>query len=205
MAASDSAAGGDPLPLRERNRRRVREEIGATAHRLFLAEGYDRVSVERVAREAGVSPRTVFRHFPHKEDLVFHRHADMVERLEALLDAAPAHTPSLAVLAESLAQVIGFDAMGPEEAAGLLRLLETEPELGRYEERLSSDHRDAVARFLARRLAGTPGGTARAELLAGAFHGAMAAARRNAHADPSRPPAEHFADAIALLDGLAFP
>lgn len=205
MAASDSATGGDPLPLRERNRRRVREEIGGTAHRLFLAEGYGHVSVERVAREAGVSPRTVFRHFPHKEDLVFHRHADMVERLVALLDAAPGERPSLAVLAESLAQVIGFGTMPPEEAAGMLRLLETEPELARHEERLAADHRDAVARFLSRRLAGIPGGASRARLLAGAFHGAMAAARSNAHADPSRAPADHFADAIALLEGLPFP
>lgn len=202
MATSDSSPSQERVPLRERNRRRVREEVGAAAHRLFLAEGYGHVSVERVAQEAGVSPRTVFRYFPRKEDLVFHRHADMVERLEGLLAAAPPGRPSLDVLAESLAGVLGLAAMDPREAAGLLRLLETEPELRRYEERLSADHREAVRRFLDGRLPGHP---ARAELLAGAFHGVMAAARRNVHADPSRPPAEHFSDAVALLRGLPFP
>lgn len=180
----------------------MREEVGATAHRLFLAEGYANVPVERVAREAGVSPRTVFRYFPRKEDLVFHRHAEMVAQLEALLAAASPDRPSLDVLEVSLARVLGLGTMDPREAAGLLRLLETEPELRRYEERLSADHRDAVRRFLERRLPDAPG---HAALLAGAFHGALAAARSNAHADPSRPPEAHFADAIALLRGLPFP
>lgn len=50
----------------------VAEKRGAAldaATRLFLADGYDRTSLEAVAKEAGVSSATVYKHFPTKADL----------------------------------------------------------------------------------------------------------------------------------------
>jgi AcrR family transcriptional regulator len=46
----------------ERTRRRLQDE----AVRLFAARGYDNVTVEEIARAAGVSHMTFFRHFPTK-------------------------------------------------------------------------------------------------------------------------------------------
>jgi AcrR family transcriptional regulator len=57
--------------LRERKKRAARQAIAATARRLFAERGFDSVTVAEVAAAAGVSEKTVFNHFPTKEDLAF--------------------------------------------------------------------------------------------------------------------------------------
>lgn len=59
--------------------------IQARAVRLFVERGYDSTTVAEVAEAAGVSPMTVYRHFPTKEDLVLvDQHALLVaERIAA--------------------------------------------------------------------------------------------------------------------------
>src|SRR5580704_9008085 len=64
------------MGLRERNKARTRETIAATAIRMFLADGFDAVSITDIARAAEVSRRTLFAYFPTKEDLVLQRFAD---------------------------------------------------------------------------------------------------------------------------------
>jgi AcrR family transcriptional regulator len=56
--------------LRDRMRDAVREELRETAFAMFLESGYDAVSIEQIAAQAGVSPRTFFRYFPNKEDVL---------------------------------------------------------------------------------------------------------------------------------------
>ena len=57
---------------------------------MFLDRGFDTVTVADVAREAGVSSVTVFKHFPRKEDLLFDREEDAVEILRsAVRDRSP--------------------------------------------------------------------------------------------------------------------
>jgi AcrR family transcriptional regulator len=61
----------------------TRARISDAATRLFLERGFDGVTVAEVAREAGVSSVTVFKHFPRKEDLLLDRTDDAVEVLRA--------------------------------------------------------------------------------------------------------------------------
>jgi AcrR family transcriptional regulator len=64
------------LGLRERKRQRTHDAISAAAITLFLAHGFDQVSVADIAAAAEVSKPTLFKYFPSKEDLVLHRVAD---------------------------------------------------------------------------------------------------------------------------------
>jgi AcrR family transcriptional regulator len=74
----------------ERGGPRTRARISEAATRLFLEHGFDTVTVAEVAREAGVSSVTVFKHFPRKEDLLLDRSVDAVELLRAAVrDRAP--------------------------------------------------------------------------------------------------------------------
>jgi AcrR family transcriptional regulator len=61
----------------------TRARILEAAHWMFLERGYDAVTVAEVAREAGVSSVTVFKHFPRKEDLFLDRTDDAVELLRS--------------------------------------------------------------------------------------------------------------------------
>ncbi|WP_241671869.1 helix-turn-helix domain-containing protein [Streptomyces sp. IB2014 016-6] len=65
--------------------------IQAHAVRLFTERGYDATAVTDVAVAAGVSPMTVYRHFPTKEDLVlFDQNGRIVgERIAASSAAQP--------------------------------------------------------------------------------------------------------------------
>lgn len=68
----------------------TRRKISDVATTLFLDRGFDAVTVADVAREAGVSSVTVFKHFPRKEDLLFDREEDAVEILRtAVRDRGP--------------------------------------------------------------------------------------------------------------------
>jgi AcrR family transcriptional regulator len=62
--------------LRARKRARTRDAIADAAISLFLAHGFDQVSVADIAAMAEVSKPTLFRYFAAKEDLVLHRIAD---------------------------------------------------------------------------------------------------------------------------------
>lgn len=74
----------------ERGGPQTRRKISDIATRLFLDRGFDDVTVADVAREAGVSSVTVFKHFPRKEDLLFDREEDAVDILRsAVCDRDP--------------------------------------------------------------------------------------------------------------------
>lgn len=49
---------------------RTRQRIGAAVHRLLVEEGWDAVTHQRVAEEAGCGRYTVYRHFPERTDLL---------------------------------------------------------------------------------------------------------------------------------------
>lgn len=59
--------------LRERKKAETRQRISDVATALFVARGFDRVTVAEIAEAAGVSKMTVFNYFPRKEDLFLDR------------------------------------------------------------------------------------------------------------------------------------
>ncbi|MEU5999454.1 TetR family transcriptional regulator [Streptomyces sp. NPDC047197] len=77
--------------LRAQRRLETQRTIQAHAVRLFTERGYDATTVTDVAEAAGVSPMTVYRHFPTKEDLVLlEQHSRLVaERIAASPAAQP--------------------------------------------------------------------------------------------------------------------
>ncbi|MFI6851975.1 TetR/AcrR family transcriptional regulator [Streptomyces sp. NPDC050416] len=68
--ASVTPADRPPLGLRERKKIKTRQAIRAATYALIEEQGYDAATIERIADRAEVSPSTVFRYFPTKEDIV---------------------------------------------------------------------------------------------------------------------------------------
>ncbi len=58
------------LGLRERKKIKTRETIRSAMYALVREQGYDATTIEQIADRAEVSPSTVFRYFPTKEDIV---------------------------------------------------------------------------------------------------------------------------------------
>ncbi|MGN9759552.1 TetR/AcrR family transcriptional regulator [Streptomyces sp. SD31] len=61
---------GPQLGLRERKKIKTRMAIRTATYALIEEQGYDATTVEQIAERAEVSPSTVFRYFPTKEDIV---------------------------------------------------------------------------------------------------------------------------------------
>lgn len=69
-ATSTAPADRPQLGLRERKKIKTREAIRAATYALVGEQGYDATTIEQIADRAEVSPSTVFRYFPTKEDIV---------------------------------------------------------------------------------------------------------------------------------------
>ncbi|AZP14851.1 TetR/AcrR family transcriptional regulator [Streptomyces aquilus] len=70
MKQEATTATGASATLWDRTRQLASREILETALRLFTQQGYDETTIAQIAREAGVSQRTLFRYFGTKEDLL---------------------------------------------------------------------------------------------------------------------------------------
>jgi AcrR family transcriptional regulator len=82
------------MGIREIKRQRTYDAISAAAVNLFLARGFDEVSVAEIAAAAGISKPTLFKYFPSKEDLVLHRFADhQGESARVVRDRVGTETP----------------------------------------------------------------------------------------------------------------
>ncbi|MFE3633922.1 TetR/AcrR family transcriptional regulator [Streptomyces cellostaticus] len=70
-APSPLSPADRPRPgLRERKKIKTREAIRSATYALVGEQGYDATTIEQIAERAEVSPSTVFRYFPTKEDIV---------------------------------------------------------------------------------------------------------------------------------------
>lgn len=84
-----------PSDRRSRKRLATRQAISTAATRLFLARGFDHVTVDEIADAADVGRMTVFNHFPRKEDMLFDRDE---EAREMLRDALRQRDPGVALI-----------------------------------------------------------------------------------------------------------
>jgi AcrR family transcriptional regulator len=107
--------------LRERKKRRARQRISNVATALFLAEGFDNVTVARIAALSEVSEQTVFNYFPTKESMFFDRSESNVEALaDAVRHRGP--EPLSDVVVNTLFGGIPLDRWAGRDEAQSLRL-----------------------------------------------------------------------------------
>lgn len=152
MTATNSNPG---TGLRERRRRRTMDAIIDAALALFEEKGYDAVSVEEIATAAEVSPRTFYRYFPVKEDvLVLDPETDAAVRA-ALAEDRPDET-DVDFVARTL--IAALTARQPERARRGYHLIQTTPALqARVYQLLWRDQEDIVQALLARGTTRRPG------------------------------------------------
>ncbi len=94
-----------PTNRHELRRRSTHEALRHAALNSFARKGFANVTVTELAREAGVTERTFFRHFPTKEAVLFQ---DYETQLESLADALAQRPASESLFDAVLASVAAF-------------------------------------------------------------------------------------------------
>lgn len=103
------------LSLRERKKLKTRTAIRDATYRLIKEQGYEATTVEQIAEEAEVSPSTVFRYFPTKEDIIITDEYDVL--VEDLLRSRPADEPVLESVRWAIRQSMAMQVADTPEYA----------------------------------------------------------------------------------------
>jgi AcrR family transcriptional regulator len=142
--------------LRERTRRAVQKEIGDAAFTLFAARGYDATTIDDIAAAVGMSPRSVFRYFATKEEILVGKLDLGADDMLDILRARPAGEPAWTSLRRL------FDIVGTPDQQEALKpiqrvVFETPALLAVYLQKLHSIQDAIVAALMDRaEAAGTP-------------------------------------------------
>jgi AcrR family transcriptional regulator len=119
---------GQARPLRadaQRNHARLLDAARAA----FVAHGADDVSLEEIARRAGVGIGTLYRHFPSRQALLEAVYRDQVESLRARAEELGEAESPLDALAEWLRAMLKFSSTKRSMTSALLATLGTDSEL----------------------------------------------------------------------------
>lgn len=119
-----------PLGLREEKKRRTRSRISDHATRLFLARGFDAVSIAEIAEAAGVAKMTVTNYFPRKEDLALDLQDTFVAAAaDAVRDREAGDPPLAAVRRHVVASIEAQDPVIGFSGEAFARLIIDSPTL----------------------------------------------------------------------------
>ncbi len=162
--AGRNAADAVPMEgVRQRKKRLTRERLSDTATRMFLARGFDAVTVSEVAAACGVSEKTVFNYFPSKEALILDRLESAVDSIrDGLADSANPPVATLVRILERQTRAITATLMSgrSEDAVRIRRfsdLLHSTPALRAYRSDMMGRFAEAAAGTLAARAGLTSG------------------------------------------------
>jgi AcrR family transcriptional regulator len=79
------------------------ERLGVAAVELFADRGYEDVTVAQIAGRAGLTKRTLFRHFTDKREILFHGQDTYRELFADAIAGAPAESTPLEAIGAALA------------------------------------------------------------------------------------------------------
>jgi AcrR family transcriptional regulator len=144
-----------PPGRRERKKAATRQALSDTAVEMFVARGFDNVTVREIADAVDVSTTTLMKYFPTKEALIFDRDDEIERGLVAAVAERPAGTPVLTSLRAFLAVVA--TRVVPARVRVFMKLVRSTPALTAYWQNMWLRHADVLARALAKDL-GAPAG-----------------------------------------------
>jgi AcrR family transcriptional regulator len=164
------------LGLRERKKLRTRADLTDAAFRLFGERGFDGTTIEDIVEQVEVSPRTFFRYFDSKEDVVIGFFDDLGLKLRALLAARPTEEPPFMACRNALGSLVEVYLADAERVQAAKRLSNGTPSI---RARLLDKHarwENGVTEELAARLGVDPASDPRPRLIAAVTLAAFATA-----------------------------
>jgi mycofactocin system transcriptional regulator len=129
----------------------TRARIEQAALDLFTLKGFEQVTIDDVAAEAGISRRTFFRYFATKADAVWGDFGGHVARLEQLLADDEPDRPVLARICAAYVEVNDYAEADLPLLRERMRLILTEPALQAHSQLRYAEIDRVVAQHVARR------------------------------------------------------
>ncbi|MFC8386976.1 TetR/AcrR family transcriptional regulator [Nocardia sp. NPDC057272] len=116
--------------LRARKKQQTRQQISDRATELFLARGFDQVTIAEVAAAADVSKMTVTNYFPRKEDLALDLGEIYIEQLASIVrERAPGQSALAALRHACLAAIAAQDQLIGFSGEPFARMIADSPAL----------------------------------------------------------------------------
>ena len=134
---------------------RTRRQLAEAAAQLFLERGYEAVTVEEIVAAVEVSPRTFFRYFSSKEDVLDEILMNEAEAVTAALRERPKAEPILDSLRAAAASWVSATQRDPRTLTLFALVLRTPALRSRWIVR-RRDCQEALAEVLIERLHGEP-------------------------------------------------
>jgi AcrR family transcriptional regulator len=188
--------------LRERKKQQTRETIARAALELFDRQGFAETTIPAIAAAADVSPRTVSAYFPAKEDLVFPDSPRIFDELAVMLREREGGATTADALRAWITRQIPVWGARDAEARVLRRVVDADPALQAYEQRLRADAERLVATSIADDLDASPDDL-EPRMAAAATFAIFGALGDHKHADDrsdGRTREEEGREMLALLD-----
>jgi AcrR family transcriptional regulator len=188
--------------LRERKKSATRKAIEDAAWELFGERGYSATSVDDIAERAGVAPRTFFRYFPTKADVLYGEINEAVAVFSEALHSRPADEPlitSLVAANQAVASIFEHDRKRMTQRFALQR----DAGLDEMGENVRQRFAKVTEDFVLERAAGSPDADVRARLVAGVLMATKVVANEHwLEGGAKGDPADCFGRCLALLSQL---
>lgn len=187
--------------LRERKKAATRRQLMDVALRLFDERGFENTTVEEIAAAAEVAPRTFFRYFATKVDVLFGDHDELVELLRETLAARPSSEPVVDAVRRATLEGISQVIANPPLFLTRSRLAASIPAAHARSRYLDADYEDVIAEALAGVRGTDPASDLQARVVARAAWSATRAAREIwVASDGKRDPRRLVNEAFDLLN-----
>ena len=115
---------------REKQRAELRSELVEAAHKLVQEEGYEGLTIRKLAKRVGYAPMSVYSYFADKQDILFALAEDAFETLARRIEEHPSDDPVEALQAV-MTEYAAFGLGNPNEYRTVFMTEKTRPPEGR--------------------------------------------------------------------------
>jgi AcrR family transcriptional regulator len=137
----------EAVGVRERRKLATRDRLLAAAKAQFEKDGYDNVTVAQIAAAAGVTAKTLFQHFPSKEDLLM---AELGGVHDEMISSLRERDRGVSPLQAVAAWLLGWEANRPADGYDrFIRMVGSGPGVESMRRRLYEEWEGAVVAVLA--------------------------------------------------------
>jgi AcrR family transcriptional regulator len=124
---------------REEQKAALRSELLAAAHDLVRQEGYDGLTIRKLAQRVGYAPMSVYSYFADKHDILMALAEDAFATLARRIEAQPADDP-IEALRVVMTEYAAFGLGNPNEYRTVFMTEKTRPPEGRTFAEMEADN-----------------------------------------------------------------